>query len=280
MAWQRKIPFGYQIQNGRVACHPEEMDAVKAIFSHYLLGSSYNQIADAMTRQGVRYHQHTAQWNKHMVKRILENEKYLGIDEYPRLVTDEDFLTVRLRRGEQNTYAPCPVEIIPIRGKAVCALCGERMMRDTKSHGRPRWRCKDPECKGSVYLDDSVMLEQVTQKLKELAQSPVCIQPPKPDPVLADAQRIENELALCFNRADTNPEYMKTLILAAAAERYTGLIDPTPAHRLAMLQEKLVQDPENEEALWELFEVSVTQVCIGKGGEISLSRNNEKECAS
>ena len=79
MAWQRKIPFGYQIQNGRVACHPEEMDAVKAIFSHYLLGSSYNQIADAMTRQGVRYHQHTAQWNKHMVKRILENEKYLGI---------------------------------------------------------------------------------------------------------------------------------------------------------------------------------------------------------
>lgn len=153
-------------------------------------------------------------------------------------------------------------------------------MRDTKSHGRPRWRCKDPECKGSVYLDDSVMLEQVTQKLKELAQSPVCIQPPKPDPVSADAQRIENELALCFNRADTNPEYMKTLILAAAAERYTGLIDPTPAHRLAMLQEKLVQDPENEEALWELFEVSVTQVCIGKGGEISLSRNNEKECAS
>ena len=36
------------------------------------------------------------------------------MDGYPRLVTDEEFLAVRLRRREQNTYAPCPSEIIPI----------------------------------------------------------------------------------------------------------------------------------------------------------------------
>ena len=114
MAWQRKIPFGYQVQNGRINCQPEEAKFVRSIFSHYLLGSSYSQIADEMARQGVRYHQHTAQWNKHMVKRILENERYLGMDGYPRLVTDEEFLAVRLRRREQNTYAPCPSEIIPI----------------------------------------------------------------------------------------------------------------------------------------------------------------------
>ena len=46
--------------------------------------------------------------------------------------------------------------------------------------------------------------------------------------------RIENELALCFNRADINPEYMKTLIMAAAAERYAGLNDPTPTHKLEL----------------------------------------------
>ena len=106
MAWQRKIPFGYQVQNGRINCHPEEAELVRAIFSRYLLGGSYSQIADEMTQQGVRYHQHTAQWNKHMVKRILENERYLGMDGYPQLVTDEEFLAARLRRGEQNTYAP------------------------------------------------------------------------------------------------------------------------------------------------------------------------------
>ena len=85
---------------------------------------------------------------------------------------------------------------------------------------------------------------------------------------------------LCFNRADINPEYMKTLIMAAAAERYAGLNDPTPAHRRALLRQKLELEPENEETLWELFESAVTHVCIGKGGEISLSQKDQKECAS
>ena len=214
-----------------------------------------------------------------MVKRILENERYLGMDGYPRLVTDEEFLAVRLRRREQNTYAPCPSEIIPIRNKAVCALCGEKMTRDTKSHGRPRWRCKNPECGGSVYLDDSIILERVMQKLKVLAHSPEHIQLPKAAPVSTDALRIENELALCFNRADINPEYMKTLIMAAAAERYAGLNDPTPTHKLELLRQKLELEPESEETLWEVFESAVAQVRIGKGGEISLHQKDQKECA-
>ena len=103
---------------------------------------------------------------------------------------------------------------------------------------------------------------------------------PKAAPASTDALRIENELALCFNRADINPEYMKTLIMAAAAERYAGLNDPTPAHRRALLRQKLELEPENEETLWELFESAVTHVCIGKGGEISLSQKDQKECAS
>ena len=149
------------------------------------------------------------------------------------------------------------------------------MARDIKSHGRPRWRCKNPECGGSVYLDDSIILERVVQKLKVLAHSPACIRLPKAAPASTDALRIENELALCFNRADINPEYMKTLIMAAAAERYAGLNDPTPAHRLALLRQKLELEPENEETLWELFESAVTHVCIGKGGEIKRSVPHE-----
>lgn len=149
----------------------------------------------------------------------------------------------------------------------------------TKSHGRPRWRCKNPECGGSVYLDDSIILERVMQKLKVLAHSPEHIQLPKAAPVSTDALRIENELALCFNRADINPEYMKTLIMAAAAERYAGLNDPTPTHKLELLRQKLELEPESEETLWEVFESAVAQVRIGKGGEISLHQKDQKECA-
>lgn len=102
---------------------------------------------------------------------------------------------------------------------------------------------------------------------------------PKAAPASTDALRIENELALCFNRADINPEYMKTLIMAAAAERYAGLNDPTPAHKLELLRQKLELEPESEETLWEVFESAVAQVRIGKGGEISLHQKDQKECA-
>lgn len=88
MAWQRKIPFGYQVRNGMDQLPSGEAELVKGyLLPLSLLGGSYSQIADEMTQQGVRYHQHTAQWNKHMVKRILENERYLGMDGYPQLVT-------------------------------------------------------------------------------------------------------------------------------------------------------------------------------------------------
>ena len=38
MAWQRKIPFGYEIRGGLIQPHPQEADAVRYIFGQYLAG--------------------------------------------------------------------------------------------------------------------------------------------------------------------------------------------------------------------------------------------------
>ena len=77
MAWQRSIPFGYRMERAQIICEQTEAETVKQIFSLYLNGHSLGQIAAAMTAQAVRYHAHTDQWNKNMVKRILENDRYL-----------------------------------------------------------------------------------------------------------------------------------------------------------------------------------------------------------
>ena len=81
MAWQRKIPFGYEVRGGLIQPHPQEADVVRHIFGQYLAGASLLTIAEGMTQCGPRYHQHTAEWNKNMVKRILENAKYTGVDD-------------------------------------------------------------------------------------------------------------------------------------------------------------------------------------------------------
>lgn len=49
MAWQRKIPFGYQVQNGRINCHPEEAELVRA--SLLICFKDGTEITQAMQRR-------------------------------------------------------------------------------------------------------------------------------------------------------------------------------------------------------------------------------------
>ena len=274
MAWQRKTPFGYMVQGGETVPCPAEADAVQGIFARYLAGASYSRIAEEMSKGNIPYHQHTNHWNKHMVKRILENGKYLGTDGYPRLVSDEDFLAVQLQREDKTDYAPCPAGLGPIREKAVCAVCGSRITRDTKSHGRPRWVC--PDCGATVHISDERLQEQASQRLRQLADAPdLLTQPPTPEAVPSlDALRIQNELNLCFNRSDINPDYMKTLIFAAAAEQYAVLPDLTPVHDMEVLRDRLKTGCVNDSDLQELLAKAVKAVRIGGQDYIELELTN------
>ena len=220
------------------------------------------------------YHQHTPQWNKHMVKRILENERYLGAGGYPRLVEDRGFLTVRLRRESQTTYTPCPPALAPIREKAVCAVCGAGMKRDTKRHGHPRWHCQNPGCGHSLYMDDELLVKQVEERVRRLAQMPLRFKAPTAAAPSMDAVRIENELKLCFNRAELNPDYIKTLIFAAAAERYRELPDPAPRQKGIERGKQAQENPLDGKTLWDFFDVAVSAVRMGqKCLELELAAN-------
>ncbi len=55
MAWQRKIPFGYSVQNGKIVINHGEATVVQTIYAMYRSGSSYSRIAAEMERQGICY---------------------------------------------------------------------------------------------------------------------------------------------------------------------------------------------------------------------------------
>lgn len=276
MAWQRKTPFGYMVRGGETVPCPTEADAVQNIFTRYLAGASFGRIAEEMSRGNIPYHQHNSQWNKHMVKRILENGKYLGTDVYPRLISDEEFLAVQLQREDKTDYAPCPAGLRPIREKAVCAVCGKKIKRDTKANGRSRWVCTNTDCGAVVYIDDAALQKRVMERLYDLAATPdLLTPPPTPEAVPSpDALRIQNELDLCFNRQDINPDYMKTLIFAAASEQYAILPDLTPIHDIEILRERLEVSPVSDEDLRELMAKAVKAVRIGGQDYIELELTN------
>ena len=276
MAWQRKTPFGYTIQDGLLQPHPQEADAVRYIFGQYLAGGSLLTIAGNMTRQGIRYHRHTAEWNKNMVKRILENAKYTGADGYPRLVPDEDFTVAQRLRTERNIYAPLPAQIQPICGMMVCTRCGGRMARGSRAHGRVSWRCQSPDCGQVVRISDEAIAGQVDERLRELAQDTHLLTAPEPRQAGADIEaiRLQNELTLALNRGAESPEYLKTLVLAVAAQRYGQLPDPTPAHELEQLRVRLKQDPVDADTLSGLLCTAVRAVRLTPDKNVELELVN------
>ncbi len=276
MAWQRKIPFGYMIQSGITQPSPQEADAVKRIFAQYLAGTSLLAIAEHMTTHGPRYHPHTPVWNKNMVKRILENAKYTGTDGYPPLVPDEDFAAAQRQRSDRNTYAPLVVEIRPLLSKTVCAQCGGRLARGTRSHGRVYWRCQDPDCGQSVSISDEALADLVEQRLRVLSQAPHLLTPPEPhqaEPSL-EAVRLWNELTLALNRGGESPEYIKSLALAIASQRYGQLPDPTPDHKLERLRAQLEEGPADAEILSTLLDTAVRAVRLGPDKTVELELVN------
>ena len=274
MAWQRKIPFGYTIQGGITQPHPREAGAVRYIFGQYLAGASLLAIAEDMTRQGPRYHQHTPAWNKNMVKRILENDKYIGTEGYPPLVSNEDFAAARCQRSSRNTYAPLSDEVRPILGKMACAGCGGRLARGTRSHGRVHWRCQD--CGQSVSISDEALAEIVDRLLRELSQAPHLLTAPEPqqtEPSL-EAVRLQNELTLALNRGGESPEYIRSLALTAAVLRYNQLPDPIPAHKLERLRARLEQGPADADTLSALLATAVRAVRLAPDKTVELELVN------
>ena len=93
----RKLPFGYQMRMVEIIQNEPEAKAVQDIFLQYTLGASLKEIAEQMRKTGPTYDEGKS-WNKNMVARILENAKYTGADNYPKLVDIKLFEAAAAKR--------------------------------------------------------------------------------------------------------------------------------------------------------------------------------------
>jgi hypothetical protein len=100
----RYIPFGYKIEKGAAAIHEIEAAAVRTAFEMYLGGASYLKIAKYMETGGISYHSGSVKWNKNMVKRILENERYTGIGDYPQIIDTADYEKISGAKPQKYIY--------------------------------------------------------------------------------------------------------------------------------------------------------------------------------
>lgn len=91
----RKILYGYQIQRGELVICPREAEIVGRIVTLYMEDVSYQKISDILNREQIPFSIETPLWNKHKVKRLLENPRYTGEGGYPLIVESRAFQSVQ-----------------------------------------------------------------------------------------------------------------------------------------------------------------------------------------
>ena len=170
MPKNRVIPFGYCMKNGEITTDSKEVYAVAMIFSEYLNGSSLLQIAKLMESEKIRYTEDSEHWNKNMVKRIIENEKYLGTDKHPQLIAEDIFRQANEKRVRKATTLNLVCDNLhEIRNRTYCAECGGKLFRKVNGKGREYWNCGNPDCfKYEYRLTDQMIIGAVLTVLNSV----------------------------------------------------------------------------------------------------------------
>ena len=96
---QKRIAFGYnrgpinqiEINEGQAA-------AVKLIYDWYCEGKSLAQIVTLLSDIGVPSPQNKQTWGRQALANILSNEHYTGADNYPVIISIEQFQTVQVMK--------------------------------------------------------------------------------------------------------------------------------------------------------------------------------------
>ena len=115
---KRKQPFGYKMKLGEIVPQPQEAEAVRSIYLQYLAGASFKQLAEQLQTEDVPYDEDKS-WNKNMVARILEDDRYIGEKKFPALIPTEQFHAAQERRKEMHPeYKQTPAQ------KELRKLCG------------------------------------------------------------------------------------------------------------------------------------------------------------
>ncbi|MBQ2376916.1 MAG: recombinase family protein, partial [Clostridia bacterium] len=168
----RMICFGYKMSNGTLCVAEEEATVVTEIFLRYGAGEVMKDIAEDLTRRGVVFSPGKSVWNKPMLARMLENRKYIGENNYPRIVSDAVFEranSLKTKRGKRKGLYSA--EVTYLKGILICAQCEHRTYRRPNWRTREKWICP-AGCKTDTYVGDMELTQEILKVLMYVKQNP------------------------------------------------------------------------------------------------------------
>ena len=268
MKKNRNIPFGYTMKKGEIIAEPTESQAVKDIFKLYLDGKSMSELARQMSISQISYNGITFDWNKNMVKRILENEKYLGKDGYPVLIDNETFNRANARKKSRATSVnEISEELQIIRSLTYCKECGHRLSRIGGNTQTDKWDCRNPECSRFNYrLTDNMIKDILLHILNAVIANPDLLDTDSEISAYTTNIKVkcqQNEINRLMDNPEIDSEKVKTEILRLAELKYDCCVYNDSPQKTEYLKE-LISGREQLNTLdIDLLKSCVSRILIG-----------------
>ena len=233
------ITYGYRLVDGYMRMNPEQSEAVHLIFDAYDGGESIKKIAGMLKDKKVPSVHGKPSWTPALIRKILRNKDYLGVEPYPRMIEEEQFERVQkcLKRSRDLWNQRHPSGSIQgtsmYTGRLICSSCGgvysiyKQSVRGDKRDIR-YWKCRhyDPAtkepCKMPILTEkqlDGLFLQALVRMKTEPAlyheETKKIL-----TGIIKERQRMESELNGDWNKCNEDYKRMEQLYFQIAARRY------------------------------------------------------------
>lgn len=219
----RKILYGYQIQRGELVIRPQEAVVAKRIVTLYMDGLSYQKIADTLNADDIPFSEEAPLWNKHKVKRLLENPRYAGADGYPAIIDNADFQSVQFRIREKTAghtkREKRPALLLKDYLRCSCGQGLRRVAGRTQKADALYFWCD--ACKKRIALSDQGLLSEVSRQITDHDR-------PAGENYIPSSEvvRLTNAINRGLEHPD-HPEEIAASILQGVSARYECCSAPT-----------------------------------------------------
>lgn len=271
----RNIPFGYQYHNGILAVNPSEAHTVQKVFAAYLNGEPLSKIAAHLTAKLVEYLPGHWQWDKARVKRILDNTKYTGEDDFPPIIKEKDFQMAHQKKESASTNRqPVDEDVKLFKGLTHCHHCGGPMVRrmDSRFENSVSWKC--PACDYFLPLPDEEFKRRVFLLQQRLVKKTLLAEKQEEEISVTsmEARRLTNEIFRRLDSGDFSEDELVNLALQCAAENYEAI--NSARHITERLTATLLHARPLSAFDRELFQRTVSEIHLTRKGEILLKLQN------
>lgn len=280
----RYVSFGYEITDGKYAVIENEKKIVENIFGLYLNGKSFSEISDRMNEAGVPYNNDGRLWNKNMIKRVIENRRYIGEKGFPQIIADDTFnATEKIRLSKFTAPGETRKALLDFyREHLVCGRCGMNLLRYTcgryiENKIVSYRKCQNELCNESKNsVNEDILDLAVSKVLNDLMDNYKKIEgvnetEPKQNIEIA---RLESELADDMEKMTVDIEKAVQKITELAEARFNNALECDYSAIDERIKKELSIHPKSETPDSKLLEDTVKRIAYLSNGTVEIELIN------